>query len=68
MNLRFLTLAGLFTATTFAADAPKLPSIPAEPIAKMKKRLFSDDFQRAKLGKDKRRAIVAPRFPSRTAR
>ncbi len=30
MNRRFLTLACLVTATTFAADAQKLPSIPAE--------------------------------------
>ena len=38
MNLRFLTLASLLTASTcsFAADAPKLPSIPAEPTAKKK--------------------------------
>ena len=36
MNLRLFTLASLVTASTFAADAPKLPSIPAEPIAKKK--------------------------------
>ena len=53
MNLRFLTLACLVTATTFAADTPKLPSIPAESIAKKKVLLFSDDFDRAELGKDK---------------
>jgi hypothetical protein len=47
MNLRFLTLASLLTASTFAADAPKLPSIPAEPTAKKKELLFSDDFERA---------------------
>ena len=62
MNLRFLTLACLVTATTFAADAPKLPSIPAEPIAKKKELLFSDDFERAELGKDKGWAIVVPTF------
>ena len=28
MNLRFLTLDSLLTASTLAADAPKLPSIP----------------------------------------
>ena len=44
MNLRFLTLARHVTATTFAADAPKLPFIPAEPIAKKKKLLFSEEF------------------------
>ncbi len=60
MNLRFLTLACLVTATTFAADAPKLPSIPAEPIAKKKELLFSDDFERAELGKAW--AIVVPTF------
>jgi hypothetical protein len=43
MNPRFLMLACLVTATTFAADAPKLPSIPAEPISKKMELLFSDD-------------------------
>lgn len=62
MNFRFLTLACLVTATTFAADAPKLPAIPAEPIAKKKELLFSDDFERAELGKDKGWAIVVPTF------
>lgn len=62
MNLRFLTLAGLVTATAFAADAPKLPSIPTEPIAKKKELLFSDDFERAELGKDKGWAIVVPTY------
>ena len=43
MNLRsFLALACLITSTVFAAD---LPTIPAEPIAKKKDLLFSDDFQ-----------------------
>ncbi len=78
MNLRFLTLASLLSASTFtfAADAPKLPSIaaakekqmsgelrkPAEPTAKKKELLFSDDFERAELGKDKDWAIVVPTF------
>ena len=62
MNLRFLTLACLVTATTFAADAPKLPLIPAEPIAKKKELLFSDDFERAELGEDKGWAIVVPTY------
>ncbi len=76
MNLRFLTLASLLTAATFAADAPKLPSVaaakekqmsgelrkPAEPTAKKKELLFSDDFERAELGKDKGWAIVVPTF------
>lgn len=63
MNVRFLTLASLVTATTFAADAPKLvPSIPMDPIAKKKELLFSDDFERAELGKDKGWAIVVPTY------
>jgi len=62
MNFRFLTLACLITATTFAADAPKLPAIPTEPIAKKKELLFSDDFERAELGKDKGWAIVVPTY------
>ncbi len=62
MKLRFLTFACLVTATTFAADAPKLPAIPAEPIAKKKELLFSDDFERAELGKDKCWAMVVPTF------
>ena len=62
MNLRFPTLASLLTASTFAADAPKLPSIPAEPTAKKKELLFSDDFERAGLGKDKGWAIGVPTF------
>ena len=62
MNLRILTLASFLTASTFAADAPKLPSIPAEPTAKKKELLFSDDFERAELGKDKGWAIGVPTF------
>jgi len=38
-----------------------LPSIPAQLIAKKKELVFSDDFERAELGKDKRWAIVVPR-------
>ena len=63
MNLRFLTLTSLFTASSFAADAPKLPPIPAEPTANKKDLLFSDDFERAELGKDKSWAIGVPTFP-----
>ena len=37
---------------------PKLPSIPVELIAKKKELLFSDDFERAELGKAW--AIVVP--------
>ncbi|WP_395733306.1 hypothetical protein [Prosthecobacter sp.] len=62
MNLRFHTLASLLTISSFAADAPKLPAIPAEPTAKKKELLFSDDFERAELGKDKGWAIGGPTF------
>ncbi|MCF7789577.1 MAG: hypothetical protein K9N47_25865 [Prosthecobacter sp.] len=78
MNLRFLTLASLLTASTcsFAAEAPKLPAVaaakekqmsgelrkPAGPTAKKKELLFSDDFEQAELGKDKGWAIVVPTF------
>jgi len=34
----------LLVATAFAADAPKLPAIPAESIAKKGELLFADDF------------------------
>jgi hypothetical protein len=66
MNLRLLAPFLLVTASacTFAADAPKLPSIPAEPIAKKKELLFSDDFERTDLNKagEKAWAIVVPTF------
>ncbi len=78
MNLGFFTLASLLTASafTFAAGAPKLPSVAAakekqmsgelrkhpEPTAQKKELLFSDDFARAELGKDKGWAIVVPTF------
>jgi hypothetical protein len=60
MHPRLLALACLVTVTTFAADAPKLPAIPEQPIAKKKELLFSDDFERAELGKAW--AIVVPTF------
>ncbi len=64
MNLRHLAPLLLVTATTFAADAPKLPSIPAEPTAKKKELLFSDDFERTATEKDlgKGWSIVVPTF------
>ncbi|MCF7789567.1 MAG: hypothetical protein K9N47_25815 [Prosthecobacter sp.] len=76
MKLRLLAPLLLITASTLAADAPKLPSVaaakekqmsgelrkPAEPTAKKKELLFSDDFERAELGKDKGWAIVVPTF------
>ena len=62
MKLKFRFFAPLLVvaASTFAADAPKLPAIPSEPIAKKKELLFSDDFERAELGKAW--AIVVPTF------
>ena len=48
MKPRLLLAPVLLIATTaFAAD---LPAVPAEPIAKQKELLFSDDFERAELG------------------
>jgi len=38
-------------AAAFAADAPKLPPVPAEPLAAKGALLFSDDFSRTDLGK-----------------
>ena len=57
---RLLALACLFTATIFAADAPKLPAIPEGAIAWKKELLFSDDFAAAELGKAW--VIVVPTF------
>jgi hypothetical protein len=76
MHLRLLTLACLATATTFAAEAPKLPAItasgneeserltsfPEQPIAQKKELLFADDFEKAELGSAWK--IVVPRLPN----
>lgn len=56
----FLAPLLIVTATAFAAEAPKLPAIPAQAIAKKKELLFSDDFAGAELGKAW--AIVVPTF------
>ncbi len=56
LGLPFLVLI------TFAADPPKLPSISTEPIATKKELLFSDDFERAELGKNQGWAIVVPTY------
>ena len=40
----FLAVSLLITSAAFAADAPKPPAIPAQPIAKKKELLFSDNF------------------------
>ncbi len=47
----------LFSCTLCAAD---LPSVPADPIAKKKDLLFSDDFERPELGKAW--AVIVPTF------
>ena len=60
MHTCLLTFAILVTATTFAADAPKLPAIPEKPIAKKKELLFADDFEKAELGSAWK--IVVPTF------
>ncbi len=52
MKFRLLAPILFVTVSTFAVEAPKLPAIPAEPIAKKKELLFSDDFNRAELGKE----------------
>ena len=47
-NIRpFIALSCLLTSAAFAADAPKLPKIPAKSIAEKKELLFSDDFKGA---------------------
>jgi hypothetical protein len=45
----FLSLL-LVPSLVFAADTPKLPAIPTEPLAAKGALLFSDDFNRAQLG------------------
>src|SRR4051812_29832628 len=62
MNLRLLAPFLLVTASVFAADAPKLPSIPAEPTAKKKELLLSDDFERPGPDLGKEWKIVVPTF------
>jgi len=47
-RLFLVPLFFIITATTFAAELPK---IPADPIATKKELLFSDDFERPELGK-----------------
>ena len=62
MPTRLLALACLVAAATFAADAPKLPAIPEQPIAQKKELLFADDFEKADLGSAWK--IVVPRLPN----
>lgn len=52
MNIRLALVAlPLITASVFSAEAPKLPAIPAGPVAQKKELLFSDDFQGAEPAK-----------------
>jgi hypothetical protein len=44
MNARLITPLIVLSTAAFAADAPKLPKIPKDSIAKKKELLFSDDF------------------------
>jgi hypothetical protein len=55
MNIRLL-LAPILVANT-AAFAADLPKIPAEPVAKKKELLFSDDFERKDLGQKWRNVV-----------
>jgi len=71
-----LALACLITATTFAAESPKPPSIaasgnekcerltsfPEQPLAQKKELLFADDFEKAELGSAWKG--VVPRLPN----
>ena len=58
MNIRLPLIAlSLITATAFAAEPPKLPAIPAGPIAKKKELLFSDDFKGAEHDKRWHRVV-----------
>lgn len=50
----------LWLGLMFSAFAADFPSIPADPIARKKALLFSDDFERAELGKAW--AIVVPTY------
>lgn len=50
MHTRLITALTCF-ASAVAAFAADLPAIPSEAIAKKKELLFSDDFERAELGK-----------------
>ena len=54
-----LLLPLLLLSTAFAADAPKLPAIPADSIAKKGELLFADDFSGTP---DKRWVKVVPTF------
>jgi hypothetical protein len=54
MNVRLILPLLLLAAAAFAADKPQ---VPAEPIAKKTNLLFSDDFDRADLGKSWKQVV-----------
>ncbi|HEY6166721.1 MAG TPA: hypothetical protein VI454_01690 [Verrucomicrobiae bacterium] len=57
-----LSLSILVTVAAFAAEPPKLPAIPATPIAKKKELLFSDDFKGAEHDKRWHRVVDTFKF------
>src|SRR5258706_939213 len=62
-NMRPLLALSIFvTSAAFAAEPPKLPAIPAGPIAKKKELLFSDDFNGAEHDKRWHRVVDTFKF------
>jgi hypothetical protein len=57
MTTRLLAPFLIFASAAVAADAPKLPKIPADSIAKKKEILFSDDLQSATPAKPWHRVV-----------
>ncbi len=62
MIKRLLVLAGLLVTTSALADSPKPAEIPADPIAKKKELLFSDDFESAEPDQRWHRAVATFTF------
>ena len=60
MNLRISLALAFITTAAFAADAPKVPTIPADSIAKKKELLFEDNMEGTT--HDKRWHNVVPTF------
>lgn len=53
-------LIAISSCSTLALESPKSPEIPAQPIAKKRELLFSDNFERDQLGQGW--AVVIPNF------